>query len=69
MNLALTILFLWIGLALLFVAFHPLSLEVSKGAPSDVLRAMQNAIGGKNPGSSDGGAVEGEVPRPNRPSN
>lgn len=57
MNLALTILFLWLGLALLFIAFHPLSLETSKGSPSDVLRALQNSIGGVNPGSTSAGGV------------
>jgi len=69
MNLALTILFLWIGMALLFIAFHPLSLETSKGSPGDVLRALQNSIGGKTPGSSDGTAQEGVSPPLHRPNN
>lgn len=59
MNLALTILFLWLGMALLYVAFHPLSLETSKGAPTDILRALQNKIAGR--GTSSLGESAGEV--------
>lgn len=46
MDLALAILFLWIGGALLFVAFHPLDLEGVSGTPSDVLKSLQTKIGG-----------------------
>jgi hypothetical protein len=44
MNLALAILFLWLGAALLFVAFHPLSLESAKGAPGDVIKSIRTAV-------------------------
>jgi len=44
MNLALSILFLWLGAALLYVAFHQLSLETAKGAPEDVIKSLQSKI-------------------------
>lgn len=44
MALALSILFLWIGCALLYVAFHPLRLESAKGAPADVIHSLQTSI-------------------------
>lgn len=49
MNLAFAIVFLWLGGALLFVAFHPLSLESSKGVPGDVVDSLRSSIEkGKN---------------------
>lgn len=45
MALALSIAFLWLGCALLFVAFHPLHLESAKGAPADVIHSLQTTIG------------------------
>lgn len=47
MVLALSILFLWVGAALLFVAFHPLHLESAKGAPGDVLHSLQGSLVGQ----------------------
>lgn len=44
MALALAIVFLWLGCALLFVAFHPLHLESAKGAPGDVVHSLQTSI-------------------------
>jgi hypothetical protein len=44
MPLALAIVFLWAGCALLFVAFHPLKLESAKGAPGDVIHSLQTSI-------------------------
>jgi hypothetical protein len=44
MQLALAILFLWAGCALLYVAFHPLDLESLTGSPGDVLRMLQTKI-------------------------
>jgi hypothetical protein len=44
MNLALAIVFLWAGAALLFIAFHPLNLKTAKGAPSDVLGSLRVAM-------------------------
>lgn len=44
MALALAIVFLWLGCALLFVAFHPLHLESAKGAPADVVHSLQTSI-------------------------
>jgi hypothetical protein len=44
MNLALAIVFLWLGAALLYVAFHPLHLETAHGAPGDVVHSLQSAI-------------------------
>ncbi len=44
MNLALAILFLWMGSALLFVAFHGLKdVETALGSPTDVLSELQSA--------------------------
>lgn len=49
MNLALSILFLWIGGALLFVAFHGLKdIESAAGSPRDVLAELRSAMQ-KNP--------------------
>lgn len=42
MNLALAIIFLWVGCALLYVAFHPM--ESAQGKPSDVLHSLQSVI-------------------------
>jgi hypothetical protein len=42
--LALAIVLLWGGAALLFVAFHPLHLESAKGAPGDVIASLNTAI-------------------------
>jgi hypothetical protein len=47
-NLALAIVFLWLGCALFVVAFHPLTLESAKGAPHDVLHALQAKIAAQN---------------------
>lgn len=44
MNLALAIVFLWAGAALLYVAFHPLALESATGSPSDVIHSLQSSI-------------------------
>lgn len=44
MQLALAIVFLWLAVALLFVAFHPLSLESAKGTPGDVVDSLSTAI-------------------------
>lgn len=44
MNLALAILFLWLGAALLFVAFHQLTLETAKGSPADVIKSLRVAM-------------------------
>lgn len=46
MDLALSILFLWIGAALLFVAFHQLSLETGKGSPGDVFKSLRAGMTG-----------------------
>lgn len=44
MNLALAIIFLWLGAALLFVAFHGLKdVESALGAPSDVFAEIRSA--------------------------
>jgi hypothetical protein len=47
-NLALAIVMLWLGCALLAVAFHPLTLESAKGAPGDVFHALQAKIAAQN---------------------
>jgi hypothetical protein len=47
-NLALAIVFLWLGCALLAVAFHPLTLESAKGGPRDVWHALQAKIAAQN---------------------
>lgn len=44
MNLALTIIFLWLGCALLAVAFHPLSLESGATGPGSVISSLQAKI-------------------------
>lgn len=44
MNLALAILFLWLGAALMFVAFHPLALESATGAPGDVVKSLRTEM-------------------------
>lgn len=42
--LALSILFLWLGCALLFVAFHPLGGDSLTGKPSDVISSIKSSI-------------------------
>jgi hypothetical protein len=42
--LALAILFLWLGAALLFVAFHPLGGDDLTGKPGDVITSLQAGI-------------------------
>lgn len=44
MTLALAILFLWMGGALLFVAFHPLGGDDLLGHPADALVSLRSAI-------------------------
>jgi hypothetical protein len=44
MNLALAIVFLWTGCALLYVAFHPLAVESGRGSPAEVLRGLQTKV-------------------------
>lgn len=44
MNLALAILFLWLGAALLTVAFHPVNVYSSHGAAGDAIRALQDRV-------------------------
>ena len=46
MYLALAIVFLWLGAAGLYVAFHPLTLEHAHGAPGDVVHSLGSAIAG-----------------------
>ncbi len=43
MNFALAIIALWIGAALLAIAFHPLPLEglTGAGSPGDIIRSLQ----------------------------
>lgn len=49
MNLALAIIFLWLGAALMFVAFHGIKdVEHAVGAPADVLAELRSAAQ-KNP--------------------
>lgn len=49
MNLAFAIVFLWLGAALLYVAFHPLTLESSHGVPGDVVESLRSGMEkGKN---------------------
>jgi hypothetical protein len=43
MNLALAIVFLWLGCALLFVAFHPLG-DNATGSPQGVFTTLQGKI-------------------------
>lgn len=51
MNLALAIVFFWIGCALLAVAFHPLSGSV--GGPQDVFTTLQKRVGAQNSAYTD----------------
>ena len=44
MTLALAILFLWLGAALLYVAFHPLGGDDLDGKPGDVLISLRSAV-------------------------
>lgn len=44
MNLALAILFLWLGAALLSVAFHPVNVYSSHGAVGDVVRTLSDRV-------------------------
>lgn len=44
MNLALAILFLWLGAALLTVAFHPVNVYSSHGAVGDVVRNLSDRV-------------------------
>ena len=44
MRLALAILFLWLGGALLFVAFHPLGGDNLSGTPGDALISLRSAV-------------------------
>lgn len=46
MNLALMIVFLWLGCALLTVAFHPLT--GTAGGPMDVIKTLQDKIGAQS---------------------
>jgi hypothetical protein len=43
-NLALAIIFFWLGAALMFVAFHPLSLESATGAPGDIVKSLRTEM-------------------------
>lgn len=51
MNLALMIVFFWLGCALLTVAFHPLG--GSAGSPQDVFSTLQERIGSKTSAYSE----------------
>jgi hypothetical protein len=53
MNLALAIVCLWVGAALLWVAFHPLQVEAGESGPHQVLQSLQAAVVNR------GGAYEG----------
>lgn len=44
MNLALAIICLWLGGALLFVAFHPLQVEAGQGGPRQILHSLQATV-------------------------
>ena len=44
MNLALAIIFFWLGGACLYVAFHPLALESAHGAPGDVIKSLRTEM-------------------------
>lgn len=46
MNLPLMIVFLWLGCALLAIAFHPLT--GTTGAPGDVIKTLQDRIGAQS---------------------
>jgi hypothetical protein len=45
-NLALMIVFLWLGCALLTVAFHPLT--GTAGSPQDVVSTLQGKVGAQS---------------------
>lgn len=47
MNLALAIVLLWTGAALLFVAFHPLQVEQGQAGPHQVLHSLQASVVGQ----------------------
>ena len=51
MYLALAIVFLWLGAAGLYVAFHPLALEHAHGTPGDVVHSLGSAIAGVETGT------------------
>lgn len=53
MNLALAILFLWLGCALMYVAFHPLKVESSKGGVADIFKSLQTTIEEQAPDTKD----------------
>lgn len=53
MNLALAILFLWLGCALMYVAFHPLKVESSKGGVADIFKSLQTTIQEQAPDSDE----------------
>lgn len=48
MNLALAIVCLWVGAALMFVAFHPLKVEAGQSGPHQVVQSLQAAIATKS---------------------
>lgn len=48
MQLALAIVFLWLGCALLIIAFHPLPIETGTGSPTDVMHSLQSKAAGTN---------------------
>lgn len=45
MNLALAIVFLWLGAALLTVAFHPVNVYSDHGSAGDAVRNLSDRIG------------------------
>lgn len=49
MNLALAILFFWLGCALFYVAFHPLKIESSKGGVADIFKSLQTTVAEQAP--------------------
>lgn len=59
------IFFLWLGCALMYVAFHPLQVEGSADGPRSILRSLQAAISGQDSafgaaaGAAGGGVVGG----------
>lgn len=61
MNLALAIIFLWLGCALLFVAFHPLQVEGGVSGPRTILRSLQAAVSGQGSAYDQAGAAEGNA--------
>lgn len=48
MNLALAIVCLWAGGALLFVAFHPLQIESGSSGPHQVLHSLQSSVASRS---------------------